>query len=42
MTLTSGFVPIATLIMLREQPGSGAFVFTIVGVLAFRSGAGRF
>ena len=38
MTLISGFVPIAPLIMLREHPRSGAFVFTIVGLLAFWGG----
>jgi hypothetical protein len=38
MTLTSGFVPIATLIGLRELPGSGAFVFTLLGLLAFWGG----
>jgi uncharacterized membrane protein len=38
MTLISGFVPIATLIMLRQHPGSGAFVFTLLGLLAFWAG----
>jgi uncharacterized membrane protein len=38
MTLISGFVPIATLIGLREHLGSGAFVFTLVGLLAFWAG----
>jgi uncharacterized membrane protein len=38
MVLTSGFVPIATLVVLREHPGSGAFVLTIGGLLAFWGG----
>jgi uncharacterized membrane protein len=38
MTLISGFVPIATLILLLQHPGSGAFVFTLVGLLAFWGG----
>lgn len=38
MTLISGFVPIATLIFLLQHLGSGAFVFTIVGLLAFWGG----
>jgi uncharacterized membrane protein len=35
MVLTSGFMPIAVLVMLRENPGSPAFVLTAVGLLAF-------
>ena len=38
MTLISGFVPIVTLIMLRQQLGSGAFLFTLGGLLAFWGG----
>jgi uncharacterized membrane protein len=38
MTLISDFVPIGTLIMLRQHPGSGAFLFTLVGLLAFWGG----
>ena len=38
MTLISGFVPIATLIILHQHPGSGAFVFTLLGLLAFWAG----
>jgi uncharacterized membrane protein len=38
MTLISGFVPIATLILLRQHLGSGAFLFTLVGLLAFWGG----
>jgi hypothetical protein len=38
MVLTSGFVPIAVLVMLREHPGSPAFVLTAVGLLAFWCG----
>jgi uncharacterized membrane protein len=38
MTLISGFVPIVTLILLREHPGGGAFVFTVAGLLAFWAG----
>ena len=38
MVLTSGLVPIAVLILLREHPGSGAFVLTVVGLLAFWAG----
>ena len=35
MVLTSGFVPIALLVMLRENPGSPTFVLTMFGLLAF-------
>src|SRR5687768_2571965 len=35
MVLTSGFVPIAVLVMLRENPGSPSFVLTLLGLLAF-------
>ena len=38
MVLTSGFVPIAVLVMLRENPGGPAFVLTAVGLLAFWCG----
>jgi len=38
MVLTSGFAPIAVLVMLRENPGSPAFVLTAVGLLAFWCG----
>jgi uncharacterized membrane protein len=38
ITLISGFVPIVTLIMLRQQLGSGAFLFTLGGLLAFWGG----
>jgi uncharacterized membrane protein len=37
-TLISGFVPIATLIVLLQHPGSDAFLFTLVGLLAFWGG----
>jgi hypothetical protein len=39
MVLTSGFLPIALLVMLRENPGSPAFVLTVVGLLAFWCGS---
>jgi uncharacterized membrane protein len=35
MVLTSGLVPIAVLVLLRENPASSAFVLTAVGLLAF-------
>lgn len=38
MVLTSGFVPIAVLVMLRENPGSPSFVPTLMGLLAFWCG----
>jgi uncharacterized membrane protein len=38
ITLISGFVPIVTLIMLRQHLGSGAFLFTLGGLLAFWGG----
>jgi uncharacterized membrane protein len=38
MTLISGFVRVATLILLLRLPGSGAFLFTLVGLLAFWGG----
>ena len=38
MTLISGFVPIFTLILLLQHLGSGAFLFTLVGLLAFWGG----
>jgi hypothetical protein len=39
MVLTSGFVPIAVLVLMRESPGSAAFVLTAVGLLAFWCGS---
>jgi hypothetical protein len=39
MVLTSGFVPIAALLALREQVGSAAFLLTLVGLLAFWCGS---
>ena len=38
MVFTSGFVPIAALVVLREDPGSAEFVLTLVGLLAFWCG----
>jgi hypothetical protein len=38
MTLISDFVPIATLILLRQHLGCGAFLFTLGGLLAFWGG----
>jgi uncharacterized membrane protein len=38
MVLTSGFVPIAALVVLRAHPGSAAFVLTLVGLVAFWCG----
>jgi uncharacterized membrane protein len=38
MVLTSGFVPIAVVVMLRENPGSPSFVLTLLGLLAFWCG----
>ena len=38
MVLTSGFTPILVLVMLRENPGSLAFVLIAVGLLAFWCG----
>jgi uncharacterized membrane protein len=38
MVLTSGFLPIAVLVVLREDPGSPAFVLTLLGLLAFWCG----
>jgi hypothetical protein len=38
MVLISGFVPIAVLVMLRENPGSPSFVLTLLGLLAFWCG----
>ena len=38
MVLTSGFLPIALLVMLRENPGSPTFVLTMLGLLAFWCG----
>ena len=38
MVLVSGFVPIGTLVLLRENMGSPAFVLTAAGLLAFWCG----
>jgi uncharacterized membrane protein len=38
MVLTSGFLPIAVLMMLRESPGSPFFVLIAAGLLAFWCG----
>ena len=38
MVLTSGFVPIAVLMILRENPGSPTFLLTLLGLLAFWCG----
>jgi hypothetical protein len=38
MVFTSGFVPIAALVVLRDYPGSAAFMLTLVGLLAFWCG----
>jgi hypothetical protein len=35
MVLTSGFVPIAVLVILRENPGSPTLLLTLLGLLAF-------
>src|SRR3712207_5645560 len=40
LVFTSGFVPIAALALLRDNPGGAAFVLTLLGLLAF-SGVGR-
>ena len=39
MVLTSGFAPIAVLVMLRENPGGPSFVLTAIGLLAFWCGS---
>ena len=39
MVLVSGFVPFAVLVMLRESPGSPAFLLTAAGLLAFWCGS---
>ena len=39
MVLTSGFAPIAVLVMLRENPGGPSFVLTAFGLLAFWCGS---
>jgi uncharacterized membrane protein len=39
MVLTSGLAPVAVLVMLRESPGSPAFVLTAAGLLAFWCGS---
>jgi hypothetical protein len=39
MVLTSGCLPIALLIMLRENPGSPSFVLIVAGLLAFWCGS---
>jgi hypothetical protein len=38
MVLTSGLVPIAVLLVLREYPSSAAFVLILVGLFAFWCG----
>jgi uncharacterized membrane protein len=38
MVLISGLAPVAVLVMMRESPGSTAFVLTAVGLLAFWCG----
>jgi hypothetical protein len=38
MVLISGFVPIAVLVILRENPGSPTFLLTLLGLLAFWCG----
>ena len=38
MVLTSGLVPIALLVILRENPGSPTFLLTLLGLLAFWCG----
>jgi len=39
MVLTSGFAPLAVLVMLRENLGSSAFVLTAIGLLVFWCGS---
>jgi hypothetical protein len=39
MVLTSGFVPIAVLVMLHQNPGEASFVLTAFGLLAFWCGS---
>jgi hypothetical protein len=39
MVLTSGFAPLAVMVMLRENLGSSAFVLTAIGLLAFWCGS---
>ena len=39
MVLTSGFAPIAVLVMLRQNPGEASFVLTAIGLLAFWCGS---
>jgi hypothetical protein len=38
MVLISGLLPVVVLLVLRESPGSAAFVLTLVGLLAFWCG----
>ena len=38
MVLISGFVPIAVLVILRENPGSPTFLLTLLGLLVFWCG----
>lgn len=38
MVFVSGFVTIVVLVLLRENPGSSAFVLTLLGLLAFWGG----
>jgi uncharacterized membrane protein len=39
MVLTSGIAPVAVLLMMRESPGSAAFLLTAAGLLAFWCGS---
>ena len=39
MVLTSGFAPIAVLVMLRGNPGDPSFVLSAIGLLAFWCGS---
>jgi hypothetical protein len=39
MVLTSGIVPVAVLLMMRESAGSAVFVLTAAGLLAFWCGS---
>ena len=38
MVLTSGFVPVAVLVVLRGDPGSPTFLLTVAGLLVFWGG----
>ena len=39
IVLTSGILPVVVLVMLRQSPGSPAFVLTVVGLLAYWCGS---